>query len=102
MQSSLTVTGLAAALAATTEQVRTCGADTASGGNLYPGSAAMSLISADRREAVSSLHLLSPVPLFVTAASLFMARVSCTHTSVQKAKFNFAGITEKSETAPAI
>lgn len=90
----MTITGLAAVGAATerVSTLSTCGAAAAAGGDPCPGSAAMSLVSADKRGA-------APLLLLLPALSLPMARVSCSHGSVQKAKFNFPGITEEPEPA---
>lgn len=55
-----------------------------------------------RQERICELStVLSLVPLLLPAFSLPMARVSHSHGSVQKAKFDFADITEKSEPALA-
>lgn len=88
----MAVTGLAA-VAAATERLSTCGPATASGRDPYTDSADMSLISAAMLYCVS-------VPLLLPALSLPMARVFCSHGSVRKAKFNFAGISKKPEPAP--
>lgn len=85
----MTVTGWAAVAAATerVSSLSTCGAAAASGGDPCPVSAAMSLVSADSTPP-------PPCPFLTHGKSVLLPRCS-----VQKAKFNFPGITEEPEPA---
>lgn len=96
--SNMTVPGLVA-VAAVTESVSD-GAGSVPGWDSHPDSAAMSHQCRQERICDLSIVLLSLLPLLLPA-SLPMPRVSLSHGSGQKAKFNFADITGKPEPALA-
>lgn len=76
------------------------GAGSVPGWDSHPASAAMLHQCRQERICDLSIVLLNLVPLLLPA-SLPIPRASLTHGSVQKAKFNFADITEKPESALA-